>query len=171
MKKIILLVGYSGSGKDYLANALELKPVISNTERPMRPNEIDGVNKHFHKTGTYDNIKNELDIVAHTIINGYNYWTTSADLKGKDVFIVDPTGVQGLMEHYGNKFDKKFKVVVVKMNHIKRLYRIVSRALKQDTEKLSKKVKLVFNSIKRFFSDFYTFRNINKLGKLIVIDK
>ena len=107
-KELILLCGKSGSGKDYLIKALGLSQVISHTERPMRKNEVNGVDKWFHEEGTYDSIKSMFKIIAHTKRGYCNYWTTKEDLKDKDVYIIDPPGIKYLKE---NVKDINFRVV------------------------------------------------------------
>ena len=157
MQKIILLVGFSGSGKDYLVNAFHLKPVISHTDRQQRNNELNGYSKHFHDVGFFGFSVDQKKVIAHTVINGCNYWTTKEDLIGKDVYVIDVNGVFYMKYFYKEKFYDKFDIIILEINHCKRFFRLMKRGIK--TNQIKK-------SFIRFFSDFKTFKHIKKIKKL-----
>ena len=141
---MILLVGKSGSGKDYLVKTLQLRPVISHTTRPMRINEINGVDKWFHK-GIPKRLKN---VIAETTFNGYQYWATTHDLLDKDVYIIDLAGIQCFHYAYDQQFWINFDIVYVDCPGYKRLYRLIKRDG-------------WINGIKRFVHDIKAFKDIS----------
>ena len=71
MKKghIIVLVGKSASGKDSVAKILESKlgyeVVLSTTSRPMRSNEVQGVQYNFVSDGDFKKLINEDKLVEY----------------------------------------------------------------------------------------------------------
>jgi guanylate kinase len=143
---MILLVAKSGSGKDYITKAFNLKMVVSNTTRPPREGEVDGVDKNFYNFNLVpDDIK-----IAKTYINGYDYWVTKRDLEGKDCFIVDMNGVICIKEIYHFLFYDKFQVIYLHCAWYKRLYRLIKR------DGLVK-------AIKRFVHDIKAFEDIEKV--------
>lgn len=89
---MIFIVGRTATGKDTLANLLSsrfgLKQVISKTTRPRRVNE--GNTHHFIKESDLSNYPNPI---TTTQINGYTYFITLDDLEGKQVYIIDPIGL------------------------------------------------------------------------------
>lgn len=149
-QKIILLIGKSGSGKNYLVSALNLKNVISHTTRSIRKNEINGQDKYFHniKEVNLEEIKNKS--IAYTFYNNNHYWAEEADLKDKNVYIIDVKGIDYLINYYGcDVFYNKFKIVYLNCSWIKRLIRLIIR----DN---------FIKGIKRFIYDLNSFNGLKK---------
>lgn len=101
MKKIILVVGRSASGKSSITreacNKLHLNLVKSYTTRPPRPKELTGESDHYFITEEeYETQKDQFDIVAYTEINGFKYFTTEDILNNSDVYVIDPKGIEYL---------------------------------------------------------------------------
>jgi len=141
---MILVVGKSGTGKDYLCKEFGLKIVVSHTTRTMRSGEKNGESKWFHKK--YKKDKNEI---AYTFFNGHHYWATRFDLIDKDAYIIDVDGVKKLQECFGilSFHQGDFTVVYITCAWYKRLYRLIKRdgAIK---------------GIKRFIHDIGKFKGI-----------
>ncbi|MGL5328874.1 MAG: hypothetical protein ACRDD7_06370 [Peptostreptococcaceae bacterium] len=100
-----LIVGASGSGKDYAVNVLcnmyHYKKVISRTTRKPR---FQGEDTHLFVT--YRQARNEFnreDVIAKTIYNSHKYYVLPSDLEGKDFYIIDPNGVKSMDK---DKYDK-----------------------------------------------------------------
>ncbi len=100
-KKLKLVVGKSGSGKNYICDLCSLKSIPSYTTRPIRDCEIDG-REHIFATDEqwkklFEPIKDKLP--AYTFFNGYHYWTTDAQLidNDYDAYIIDVDGVDFLL--------------------------------------------------------------------------
>lgn len=95
-RKLYLIVGASGSGKDYIVDKIckgfKKKKVISRTTRQPR---YEGENTHkFVDWGQA--ITEFWDAIAKTTFAGNRYYTLEEDLKGKDFYIIDPNGVSGM---------------------------------------------------------------------------
>jgi len=89
-KKILCIVGRSGSGKstaaEYIYHRYNIKTLESLTERKPR----------------YEGEK------GHTFISkGNRYCCRHQDLKGDNVYVIDPTGLKGLKEKFGDFYDVK----------------------------------------------------------------
>jgi len=108
MKKKILIVGRTGSGKDYLANRLcdrGFTQVKSYTTRPKRTE-----NEDTHIFITKDDAKKYKDRVAETVIDDVEYFATREQLKNNDIYVIDPNGLYTLL----NKVTKeKFVIIYV----------------------------------------------------------
>lgn len=123
-KEIILLVGKSGSGKDYFVNTFNMKQIVTHTTRPKRVAETNGVDKWFHKTVS---TQDASTFVAYTTRGKYHYWCSIDDLDLGDIFIIDVPGVKTLLN---NKISKKFftfKVVYIECSLFKRIKNMLKR--------------------------------------------
>lgn len=113
-KKIIFLIlGESGSGKDFLVDRLcktGLKKLVSHTTRERRKDEPDT----SHVFSTYDDYvhaKESGQIIAETCINDVYYWSTKEQLKDTDIYIIDCKGADMLQS-----MDLPYKFVRIYIN-------------------------------------------------------
>lgn len=93
MNKRILIIGKGGSGKDHLKNKLiksGYKGSISHTTRPIRNNEVDGVDYHFTNDLDFSLRTSSEEFREWTVFKGWFYGTTQKDWEEKEVFIVSP---------------------------------------------------------------------------------
>lgn len=121
---IYLIVGRTASGKNYFANLLTnkgLRRAISYTTRPKRDHEQD-TDYHFVSPMRAKLIKPKL---ALTKINNYDYFITENELKGKDIFIIDPEGVIDLAKALPNAV---FHVLYLQTDKDQRKKHFVQRA-------------------------------------------
>lgn len=119
---LYLIVGKSGSGKDFMVDKLckefVLNKVISRTTREPRNNEI----------GTHIFVTNEQadkewkDSIARTIFNGNRYYTLKKDIEGKDFYIIDPNGVDSM-----KKSGIEYKSIYIKSPWYVRAYHMRKR--------------------------------------------
>lgn len=94
----IIVVGKSGSGKNFLFDQLVekgLKHSIKITTRPIRQNEIEGKDYHFISESKFNSILNDnLFIVNQDFHNDKNdlwkYGVLKEDFKNSQVFIMTP---------------------------------------------------------------------------------
>jgi len=123
LKKILLIVGKSGSGKDYLCKLFQLKITVSHTTRSPRKGEIDGIDKNFHKLSDLDLnwFNDDPKIVAKTKRGEDYYWVTEKDICMSDAFIVDVHGVETLYEYYKDDFYKIFRIIYFDVSEEQRI--------------------------------------------------
>lgn len=111
MKTIYLIVGESACGKDTLVNLMchknNMKQLISYSTRPKRDNE--GRTHIFIESSEVQNYKD--DMVAYTVVNGYEYFATSKQLEECDFYIIDRDGAVLMKDKL--KDDKRFKFVTI----------------------------------------------------------
>lgn len=98
-KPLFLIVGRSGSGKTTIVEFLEkykgLKSVQSYTTRPKRSeNEYGHI---FISDATFDTLEN---IMGYAEYSGHRYCATKEQLDEADLYVVDPTGVEALLQKY-----------------------------------------------------------------------
>lgn len=155
MKKdqdLILIVGKSGVGKNYLCKVLNLNPIPSYTTRPMRINEQNNVEHIFVDTSTFQEHKKNKQIFAATKYCNYYYWTTLQQINNNNynAYIIDPEGIKYLKDYeflYGD-IKRKYKIVYFRTNIFKRIINMKKRNDK------------ILNIIKRIINDYYAFKEI-----------
>ena len=118
MKKILILLSTSSSGKDHtlnhLVNNYNFKPLISHTSRPMRPNEINHITYHFVSSEDFMQMIYDNDLIEYrtykTLANGipdtwlYGLSKQTINELDKDtnyVTIFDVQGAKEFIEYYG----------------------------------------------------------------------
>lgn len=106
-KKVICIVGRSGSGKDWIGGKLDLDMVVSYTTRPIRENETNGKEHWFISEEDMDDILLTEDVIAFTKIGDYRYCATLKDLFDTTIYIIDPNGLKYLKENFSDKLNIK----------------------------------------------------------------
>lgn len=123
-----LIVGRTGSGKDYLANQLCKRgytQIKSYTTRAKRTPDED-----THIFITKDDAKKYKDRVAETVIDDIEYFATREQLKNNDIYVIDPNGLYTLL----NKVSKeKFVIIYVSALTQLRIDKAVERVKKVST--------------------------------------
>ena len=120
---LILLVGQSASGKTSVAEVLEskykLKSLRSYTTRKPR---YDGEDGHvFISNEDFDKLE---DIIAYTEYNNNRYCATKEQLDASDIYVVDPHGVETLLNGYPtNRHIYIFYLNTNIRNRIDRMYK------------------------------------------------
>lgn len=114
-KTIFCILGETGSGKDSLVNYtlkkynLDLKPVLSYTDRPIREGEQDGKEHVFLSKEEMDKFLygNRKEIAAYTKIgeNGYRYCTITSIVDKSDIYIIDPNGLTEFKERTEGRYN------------------------------------------------------------------
>lgn len=118
---IIAFVGESGSGKTTIAQMLEkynlFPSLVSYTTRPIRDNEINGVDHYF----VSENIMPERDkMLAYTYFSGYHYWTELNDIKkcgSPIIYIIDEKGLIDLYQLEKRQICKVIWVQIERANN------------------------------------------------------
>ncbi|MBO5435440.1 hypothetical protein J6A31_06585 [bacterium] len=119
-----LIMGRTGSGKDYLINLLTqrgLTDLKSYTTRPKRSE-----NEDSHTFVTTDEATTITDRVAETTINGYEYFATKDQICNADLYVIDPNGLKMLVEKMP---DEIFHIIYVEVDdYLTRKCNAVKRA-------------------------------------------
>ena len=156
MKRLYLIVGRSGAGKDTYAHFLEeqgLKGVKSYATRPKRSYDED-----THIFITQEEADKITDKVAVTNINGYEYFATKKQVDEADYYIIDPKGIMELTHNYK---DLKYKIIYLYCDKEVRKERAISRG---DAEKEIEIFTKRCNSENAQFNEFekwiFTFDNV-----------
>lgn len=110
--KLFVILGKSASGKTTILNEvlakLNIPTLLSNTTRPPRNGEIDGVDYNFVDMYTFDTDYKNEDILEYDVFRidsirqSWVYYSKKSDLllpNTSQIKIVSPTGLAQLMSH------------------------------------------------------------------------
>ena len=115
MKKVICLIGKSGSGKSTieqkLCSDLEINQVVSHTTRPPRKKELDGLDYHFVSDDYFEENKEEFIEQRLYKTKGkdgsvqiWRYGVHEKDVKeGTNLVILDPQGLEEFKKYFGKE--------------------------------------------------------------------
>jgi len=105
MNKKIIIVGGSGSGKDYLLKQLisrGLKYSPKFTSRPRRSEEVDGVNYNFITNDEFNSLNENNEIKVYQLFNIrgslWSYGISKQNFDENEVFIMTPHEIKMLNE-------------------------------------------------------------------------
>ena len=149
-------MGESGSGKDFLVEKLikdkELfHKIIPCTTRPLRENEINGVQYHFISMNEFQKYaSSKYDyIIDQTCFNGWYYGTKMSDLSDDkiNIGVFNPCGVNQII----NNSILDVKVVQLKVEPIKRMQRQLYREPNPNISEIAR----------RFLADEKDFQNFH----------
>jgi len=106
--KILCVVGHSASGKstlaDYINKTYNIPIIESWTDRPRRtPNEKGHT---FVTQQEFDTFKKE-DMIAYTEFGGKRYCCFHSDVKEKNLYVIDPYGLEYLKNNFNELYDIK----------------------------------------------------------------
>ena len=156
IKPILVIVGKSGSGKNYiLEDVMLLKYAINNTTRDRRtsdPKELTYYSKKYVEEN-YDEIKLKAPYIT-LYCNNY-YWTYIKDFNNPehDFTVVEPNGVRDLLELEGAI--RKMQFVYINCSLRKRI-----RNMKRRKDSFKK-------ILERIVKDYFIFRGMkNKIKNL-----
>lgn len=113
-KPLFLIVGRSGSGKTTIVEHLEkykgFKPVQSYTDRKKRSDDEYG--HIFVSEEEFDKLEN---IVAYAKYDNHRYCATKEQIDESDLYVVDPVGVEDLLNIYKNK-DRDIYIIYINVD-------------------------------------------------------
>jgi len=160
-KPIIVLVGYSGSGKNFIPKVLGMKYTPGNTTREKRDSDesmtyhnIKEV-KHFQNINLFD-----LKICGETYFHENYYWTSIKDYNDEqyDYMILSPEGLMNLVKKHNfhkRLIEEKIKAggIVPLDKYLYRDYKVVffecsERQRKKNMKKRGEKRSLIRKRIK-----------------------
>ena len=106
MKKKILLCGRTGTGKSTIAKEMSrygYSQVVSYTTRPKRDSETESADHYFISPEEVNAYRD--NIVAYTKIGEYEYFATKEELDKKDIYVIDPSGIENIKKIVGDEYD------------------------------------------------------------------
>ena len=167
MYNVIAVMGKSGSGKDtFVKEALRREPslhnLVSYTTRPIRENEINGVDYHFISEDDFIEQINSNKMLEYNIFNQWYYGTSIEDFSTEKVNIgvFNPQGVRDLIKND----NVNVTVLYLTTNDKIRLIRQLNREDNPNVDEIIRR----YSTDKKDFSDL-TFK-YNKLVNNSVAD-
>lgn len=104
---MLIMVGASATGKTEIAKILikkyNFKKMITYTTRPMRENEVNGVDYHFVSVEEFKEKEKNNDFFETTIYNNNYYGTAFKDCASDKVLIVDICGANTIYQRIPDK--------------------------------------------------------------------
>lgn len=127
MKKKLILLGKSASGKDTLCKLLKergLKMGVSHTTRPMRSHEIDGIDYHFISLDEFEKLESENFFIESEKFREWKYGRSQTEIEKADMLILTVSGVSTLIKKFGRE---NFYIVETKCSTPTRVRRSLER--------------------------------------------
>ena len=167
MSNIFCIIGKSGTGKDTIYHEIMslgipgLVPVIPYTTRPIRSNEINGVNYFFvseKQLEEYESAGKVIEKRTYMTVHGpWSYFNLHQELEeDKDyILIATPEALQAFIEKYGRE---TIRIIYLKLDDKERLLRCINRESEQKTPNYSE-------VCRRYLADEQDFSE-EKLGEL-----
>lgn len=155
MYNVLAIAGKSGAGKDYILKQIsseyDVHTIISDTTRPSRSGEENGVNYHFISHNSFLSNIDKGTYVEHAEMgNGWLYGTSKTSLARNklNIGVFNPRGVEQL---YSND-DVDLTVMLVEADDIVRIKRSLNREEDPDVQEI----------VRRYIEDNKDFKNIDK---------
>jgi guanylate kinase len=126
MFSIIILIGESASGKSTIEKELVKRgfnKIVSYTTRPIRKDEIDGIDYHYISEEEFLNKLQNGFFAEYTIYNSWYYGIAIPDCKNDSVVVVEPHGFSQLKKIEGLNIISFY----IKVDERTRLIRMVER--------------------------------------------
>lgn len=151
---MICLVGESGTGKTsiekYLCDQHGLKKVVSHTTRPMRKGEVNGDDYFFVSEETFAEMERNGEFAETTQFRDWHYGATIKELKGKDIFVIEPIGLRKLLDRK-EELGLNLTPVRIRASERHRMMRMLERGDEVD------------EVIRRIHNDRETFKGVENL--------
>lgn len=155
MKDLLVFIGESGSGKNFLIDHLmyifsnEFHTVSQVSTRPMREGEREGHPYHFVDVSTFLKETVEGNILEWQRFNGWYYGTREQDLVEDKINVLsaNPAAARILLNHP----DLNTQIVYVKCDDKIRLIRSLEREEKPDIQEI----------FRRYNSDLEDFKSLD----------
>lgn len=141
--KVVILTGMSCAGKDTVRRALEkigYTNIVSHTSRPMRENEIEGVDYNFVSKEEFNNLIDNNEMIEYrnyeTNWNGrgetWFYGVKKFKPDNRDyVIVMDLGGAESIIKHFG---EENCMVIYLSASDNERKNRAIRRGSFDETE-------------------------------------
>lgn len=116
---------YDPKIEDYLGFNITLQEVISYTTRAMREGETNGVEHIFITPEESKKIQENDTVLAYTKIGEFEYFVTDKVLTNKNLYIIDPNGIEYLRS---KNINRDLKVIYISVPNNIREDRAKSRS-------------------------------------------
>lgn len=99
---LIVFVGKSASGKTtlekYISDNFRYEKIVSHTTRPIRGDEIDGVDYHYVSEYEFNRMRLNDELVEHATFNNWSYGISKKEIEDRKdaVVVVNPAGLRRL---------------------------------------------------------------------------
>lgn len=99
---LIVLVGKSASGKTtlekYISENFRYEKIVSHTTRPIRGDEVDGMDYHYVSEDVFNEMRLNNELVEHATFNNWSYGISKKEIEDKKdaVVVVNPAGLRRL---------------------------------------------------------------------------
>lgn len=173
-KRLIFVLGKTSSGKDTVAKYIKARyniPMIcSNTTRPMRDYETDGVQHYFISKERMQEILATESVIAYTKFpkTGVEYCATLESIQSDiAVYIIDPSGVDWFKAN-GCIADTEFFSIYVDLSEEEILRRAINRG--DDIKSIMKRLdseREMFDNFKQYKGYDYIINNSGSYDDLI----
>ena len=168
--KLFCLVGKSACGKSTILrevlNKLEIPVLLSNTTRPPRANEIDGVDYNFVTFTTFDEDYKNKDVLEYDVFRidslkqTWVYYTKKSDLllpNTSQITILSPTGLAQLMSN--KELKNNIVSIFIDCPDKLRQKRYLTRAISPDN--VNERFKRDEKTFQHLFTDYIIINNEN----------
>nr|DAK66451.1 MAG TPA: GMPK protein [Caudoviricetes sp.] len=99
---LIVLVGKSASGKTtlekYISENFRYEKIVSHTTRPIRGDEVDGMDYHYVSEDVFNEMRLNNELVEHATFNNWSYGISKKEIEDKKdaIVVVNPAGLRRL---------------------------------------------------------------------------
>lgn len=107
MKPAIIIIGASGSGKSTVAKHIvntdkDYSNTVLYTTRPMREDEVDGVDYHFISEEEFEELSADDFFITNSTYRGWKYGLANDDCTYGKVIVTTPSGFRIIKEVVDN---------------------------------------------------------------------
>lgn len=154
MGKVYCILGKSASGKSTIEKILEqkgLERVVSYTTRPMRENEVNGVDYKYISEEEFLSFDKLNLFVEKTTYRDWHYGILKNDIEDSGynhIVVIEPNGYKQIKKVLGDNAIG----IYIKLQDKERLIRALNREINPDVDEI----------IRRFISDKDLFEGIEK---------
>lgn len=152
---MLVVIGPSASGKTQIVNHLikdyKMQKMVTYTTRPMRVNEVDGLDYHFISKDAFLKKIEEHFFLEYVYYNGNYYGTAKNDLTKEKVVIIEKDGLKAYLKEARDKI----KIIYIQCSKPIRRLRMIER--KDDEASINRRLAnddLVFDQEARNLADY-----------------